>query len=169
MNGMGCCQSNFHALFERRPSICFCLLPRAFYTVREVSDTGRVRLESEQGFNRRLLPDVDVVIPEEEFAKTGKLRKRTLKRKEEVEDADYGWFTRGEIAILNPSQVEIAKQRPARAKIFTGPSQREKREWLEEKFGNERPLQKTVSIKDVSLGNAVKLQIRAFRIIFKKL
>jgi hypothetical protein len=133
------------------------------YTVREVSDTGRVRLESEQGFNRRLLPDVDVVIPEDEFTKTGKLRKRTIKRKGEVEAADYGWFTRGEIAIFNPSQVEIARQRPARAEIFTGPSRREKGEWLEEKFGNQRPLQKTVSIKDVGLGNAVKLQIRAFK------
>ena len=54
------------------------------YTVRQVSKTGRIRLESELWV------------------------------------ADYGWFTRGEVAIFNPSQVEIARQRPERAKIFTG-------------------------------------------------
>jgi hypothetical protein len=133
------------------------------YTVSEVSATGRVRLESELGVTRRLLPDIDVVVPEEDFTKTGKLRKRTIKRKGEVEDVDYGWFTRGEVAVFNPSQVEIARQRPPRAEILTGPSTEAKIEWLEKKFGTQRPLLKTVSIKEVGLGNAVKLQVRAFK------
>ena len=90
------------------------------YTVRQVSKTGRIRLEGELG-------------------------------------GDYGWFTRGEVAVFNPSQVEIARQRPARAPI-TAPVTH-----LGKNFGKQRPLQKTVSIKDVGLGNAVKLQVRAFK------
>ena len=65
-----------------------------------------------------------------------------------------GWFTIGEIAVFNPSQVEIAKFRP----VTPYP------EFTPISFGKQRPLQKSsLSTKDLRVGNTVKLQKRALK------